>query len=689
MAACMLLSTPLRAAAEEEPEPEHVLSLDEVVITGTRTPYRIDEAPVPTQVIRREEILATGGDNVTQILDQIPGLYVRRNDEFRLGGNTVRMQGADPNKVAILLNGRRFRGGVDGVVDLRDIPAANVERIEIIRGPASSLYGSDAMGGVINIITTQPSSEPTFDAAIAGGNFGRVLGRVSHGYQLGPVGYFVSYQHDEIQLAQQYNNDSAQFAGEAADSKQTRDDLYGQLDYEVVPGHTLSLIGDWAPVREGPLSNRENVTLGGGYDAKLTPDTSASTDVNLYYFDRQNILPGFEEDLHFREWDYGLRGLHSVTQGLWGEQHQISLGYRFNDEQLRAAGRTVASGDGSLYLPDVDARTYMNSPYVQDEIRLGKRWSVVLGTSVDVHSEYGAEVNPRGTVSWRPHDDYRLALTVGRGFRAPDLLQLYDRDFNNIGAGRNSYVILGNPNLNAETDVAVNITGEAQPFDGLRLTVDLYRHDFRNLIGVSLMCFRPPSGADMCTPGFENPFPGVVSQVFQFQNVRKAVTQGVELGVRLDLFHLLWPSQETHVIRFDLGYGYLYSRNEGGIPGEDGNELPLRPPHRVLPGVTYAQRDWGTEIHWFGEYESDTYTDLANSEDFVARNHWLWNFHVEQRLKPIVDLLPLSGATKRAAEGLSLFSDGYNVFDTEYGPFTLMGEFAGHATFLAGVSFEW
>lgn len=685
MAACMLLSVTHPVIAED---PEQVLELEEIVVTGTRTPYRIDEAPVPTQVIRREEIMAAGSDNVAQILDQIPGLYVRRNEEFRLGGNTVRMQGADPNKVAILLNGRRFRGGVDGVVDLRDIPAANVERIEIIRGPASSLYGSDAMGGVINIITSQPTAEPTFDAAVAGGNFGRVFGRASHGYQVGPVGYFVSYQHDEIQLAQQFTDSSAQYAGDAADAKQTRDDLLGQLNYKLTPDHTLSFIGNYAPVREGPLSDRKNVTVGGTWDATLTPVTSANADANLYYFDRINTLGGFEENVRFREWDLGLRGLHTWINGIWGERHQLSLGYRFNHEQMLSAGRTVDSSAGAVYLPDVDAYAYLQAPYFQDEILLSERWSAVIGTSIDVHNRYGAEVNPRGTISWRPHEDYRLAVTVGRGFRAPDLLQLYDRDFNNIGFGNNSYVILGNPDLNPETDLATTITGEAQPIAGLRLTLDLYRHEFRDLIGFSIRCFRQ-GDQDICTPGAENPFPDVVATVFQYQNVRKAITQGVELSLRFEPFRIFWPEQRTHDVRFDLGYGYLYSRNEGGIPGEDGNELPLRPPHRVLPGVTYAQQDWGTEIHWFGEYESDTYTDLANSEEFVARNHWLWNFHIEQRLAPVAALLPLEGAAKRAASGLSLFADGYNVFDYEFGPLTAMGQFAGHATFLAGVSFEW
>lgn len=682
LAVCAVLSHARVAFAQSDHE---VHSLEDIVVTGTRTPYRADEAPVPTQVIRREEIMATTSDNIADVLDQIPGLYVRRNEEFRLGASTVRMQGADPNKVAILLNGRRFRGGVDGVVDLRDIPAASVERIEIIRGPASSLYGSDAMGGVINIITRQAGATPTFDAAIAGGSFGRVLGRASHGYSEGPFSYFLSYQHDEIELAQQFTDPSEQYEGDAADAKQTRDDLLAQLAYDVTPQHTVSFISDYAPIREGPLSQRDNVTLGGAYDAALTEMTSANADVNWYYFDRSNALPGFEEDVTFREWDAGLRGLHTFLHGIRGEQHQLSVGYRFNHEQLASAGRSVGEAANAVALPGVDAHAYQHSPYFQDEIVLGERWSAVVGASADVHNRYGVEINPRGTISWRPHDNYRLAVTVGRGYRAPDLLQLYDRDFNNVGAGSNAYVILGNPDLEPETDLATTITGEAQPFPGLRATVDLYRHEFRNLIGVSIVCF-----AGTCTrPGFENPYPGVVNQVFRYENVRKAITQGVELSLRLEPLRWLLSEPGNHDVRLDLGYGYLHSRNKGGIASEDGNQLPLRPPHRVLPGVTYRHRAWGSEIHWFGEYESDTYTDLANNEDLVARNHWLWSFHVEQRLSPLLFLLPSAAPVERTVRGLSVFADGYNVFDQEFGLATPRGQFAGHATFLAGVAFGW
>src|SRR5690606_28446159 len=148
---------------------------------------------------------------------QIPDLYVQQNVEFGLGASVVRMQGADPNKVAIVLDGQRFRGGIEGVVDLRDVRTGEIEQIEIIRGPASSRYGSDAMAGVINLRTRGGGEEPTVGATAAGGSFSQQVYKLSHGWHVGPVRYFLSAQHDEVALAQLFGAISAQFEDEAAD----------------------------------------------------------------------------------------------------------------------------------------------------------------------------------------------------------------------------------------------------------------------------------------------------------------------------------------------------------------------------------------------------------------------------------------------------------------------------------------
>jgi outer membrane receptor for ferrienterochelin and colicins len=677
---------PLRALSAQSTEGRH--RLDEMVVTATMTEHPIEDAPVPTQVIRREDIEATSSTNVQEVLDQVPDIYVRRNDQFRLGASTVRMQGADPNKVLILLNGTRFRGGIDGVVDLRNIPVNNVERIEIIRGPSSSLYGSDAMAGVINIITRGGTEQPTFSATRAGGNFGRVLLTGSHGYRVGPVSYFLSASHDEFEIAKQFGDISGQFSGPSSDAKQVHDDLFGTVTVEPTASQRLTLMADFAPIREGPQSEKRNLTTGADWSWAADDLSTLGLGFNRYGFTRENRLQGFEEDVDYANWAADTRMSRTFLSGPLGEHHLLSLGGNGRGQTLRSAGTSRTTPSGIRFVtPDVDESLVQISPFLQDEILFGDAWSLVAGSSFDMIQGYGINVSPRLSVSWRPTEDYRLAAVVGRGFRAPDLLQLYDIDANNIvvsGERITGYAILGNPDLAPETDLGENLQFEAHPLPGLSFFANAYRHDFRDLIEVSVAC----ATSTMCVPGFVNPFPQLSGQIFRYQNVGRAVTQGFDISFSVQPLTMLGRTETPHRLRLDLAYGHLYSKNESGRPGEDGKELPFRPPNRFLPSLTYGHADLGSEVKLWAEYEDRTFTDLTNSADFIARSHWLFNLRVAQTLTPLLRLAGIGPAAPSAFDGASVFVEGNNVFDEEFGLNTPMGRIAGQASFLVGVTYQ-
>lgn len=670
----LLLALPDAGADERPADP-----VDVITVTGTRTAHLISDAPVTTQVITREEIERRTNLDVGRVLDEIPDIYVRQNDEFRLGASTVRMQGADANKVAILLNGRRFRGGVDGVVDLRDIPVDMIDRIEILRGPASSLYGSDAMAGVVNIITRKPGPVPEAQARIGGGTFGRLLGSASISGRHGPFSGFASYVHDELELAQQFGEISEQFAGDAADAKQKRDDVFLDLGYDLNDRHRVGFTGNYNPVREGPESERTNASANGVWQWNPRTGTDAELAAGWYGFRRGNDLPGFQEDVDYGDTFAELRGSHAATNGLWRESHLLTLGHRFRAETLVSR----AQPDMALQFDDIDASATLYSGYAQDEIALGDAWSLVVGASVDAHEFYGAEVNPRAHLSWRPDERFRVSAGIGRGYRAPDLRQLFDVDANSIVRSGNAvrgYVILGNHDLDPETGIGETVHADFRPVAGLSATLGLFRHDFDDLIEVALLC----AGPRACSGGFETPFPELSGQVFRYENVGAAVTQGVDVGVRLEPLTLLGAAEAIdHLVEVSLQYGYLHTRNESDRPGESGKELPFRPPHRFLPSILYAYEPWGTGIRLTAEYEDRTYTDLANTPGFIADAHWLFGAHA--RWTPPPALLPAGGWPSARSEPLTLFVEATNLFDTEFGIPTPMGNFAGRRMIVAGL----
>ena len=368
----------------------------ETVVTGTKTPHAADEAPVPTQVITKEEITATQAGGIDAVLSLIPDIYVHQNEQFGLGASTIRMQGADPNKVLILLDGQRFLGGVDGVVDLRDIPAINIEQIEIMRGPASSLYGSDAMAGVINI-RTRSGGDPLYLAGTAaGGSFGRQLYNAAIGADAGPVRLFVSGQHDEVQIAELLGPISAQF--EDSKELQKRDTAFLRLDYPTVvaeppPRGQLRAGGQPAQREQGPR-DRPRVERGTRRRAGRSTSPAAATASTARTTSRASSRTSTTRA------GSGKARTTWAAGRLGPTDHVLVVGHARPSRGHRVAvARRIGGDTDGFAAPEVDEGTYQLSPFLQDEIAIWRRADARVGSSFDKHSEFGLAVNPRATLT--------------------------------------------------------------------------------------------------------------------------------------------------------------------------------------------------------------------------------------------------------------------------------------------------
>jgi outer membrane receptor for ferrienterochelin and colicins len=656
----------------------------ETVVTGTKTPHAADEAPVPTQVITREEIEAVQAGGIDAVLSLIPDIYVHQNEQFGLGASTIRMQGADPNKVLILLDGQRFLGGVDGVVDLRDIPAIDIEQIEIIRGPASSLYGSDAMAGVINIRTRSGGDPLHLAGTAAGGSFARQLYNAAVGADVGPVKLFVSGQHDQVKIAELLGPISAQF--EDSDELQKRDSVFVRLDYPT-SWQNLRLENNYVQ-EDNPLSKNKDLATGLAWTWNVAPRWTIDLAGSRYGFDRTNDLPGFVEDVDYASW-LGEGRTTWAAGDLGPTNHVFVLGMRGRNEGLDSPARTIGGDAASFTAPKVDVTTYQLSPFLQDEIALWDVLTLVIGASFDKHSEFGLAVNPRATLTYRPVDWASASFTVGRGFRAPDLLQLYDVDINNValvGERVTGYAIVGNPDLDAERDTAFNLNLDANWRDVVRGNVSLFRHEFTDLIANTIACAAP----GQCREGFLNPLPDLQGPIFTFDNVSKARTQGVELGVEVAPLAALAPDASVdHRLEVSVGYGYLDAKNESGIAGEDGKRLPFRPEHRVIPSVLYRFEPAGSQVKIWGTYEAGIFADLINSPDQKVDPAWLWNFKWDQDVGPGLEAAGVH--VPKWAAGFGLFVQGLNVFDQEIDAAAIVAQrqlFAARQAFLGGVTYK-
>lgn len=556
------VSSLARGARAEEPRPDagtEVHAVEEVVVTGSRTERPLSEAPVATEVISRDEIEQSGAETVADVLEEHPSLYVPRN----FAGAGVQLQGLDPEYTLILVDGQRTTGRIGGVNDLTRIPIEDVERIEIVRGAGSALYGSDAIGGVVNIITRRTREPVEAEARAAYGSFNladvSARGGVSaaglntrlsagfhrgDGYDLDPsdiatngsafnqlnVGNRTSYAFDDKR--------TLTLAGEYLFRDQRGIDVSGAGAIFDRANRTESL-----SVRLGPefvIDGPSRVKLWVGYSLfrdQFLQDQRGSTALDQVQDTREQL---------------GQAG--SQLDWLIARRHLVTAGTEGFYEHLRS--ERLEGGVGERVRGAV---------YLQDEWTIAAdipRFIVVPGARVDLDSQFGAHPTPRLAVRFDPHERVVLRASYGLGFRAPDFRELF-LFFQNPSVG---YVVEGNQDLRPETSRSANVAVEYEPANWLWMSLGAFRNDLDDMITTELVDDGGAGGA----------------QRFRYQNVSSAYTQGLDLVVRV---------RPVAGLSLDLGYSLLDTR-------DNAQDRPLagRPRHRGTAGVRYRYRPWRFEL---------------------------------------------------------------------------------------------
>ena len=194
--------------------------LDEVVVTATRTERAIKELPTTAEVITREEIEASNVNSCTDILSTLPGVFVWKTGAFGRADVYIRGIGQRGRRIMVLVDGRPVKMGLFGCTVTHSLPLNNVERIELIRGPLSVLYGSDALGGVINIITRKARKGFEADITLSYGSYDTKKLRLRHG---GSFRRFSYYLTGDLRLSD----------GHLPNSSYNGKDLTAKVGYEI------------------------------------------------------------------------------------------------------------------------------------------------------------------------------------------------------------------------------------------------------------------------------------------------------------------------------------------------------------------------------------------------------------------------------------------------------------------------
>ncbi|MCS3857385.1 TonB-dependent receptor plug domain-containing protein [Salinibacter ruber] len=566
------------------------LDMEQVVVTATRAERSADDVGVPVSVIEQQEIEAQGAARATDLLADQPGLSIN-NDH----GSGLQMRGLGPEYTLILLDGEPIVGRTAGTLDLGRLTTANIERVEVVRGPTSSLYGSEALAGVVNFITGAP----------AGGLGGEV--RTRYG------------THGTVDLSARLEGTSGPWQGSVfVDRYRTGGyDLSsaalaptrpGYVDYtaqargryEAGPSTTLSLRGRLATQSQNyDVGISADGTTGNVRHAQQNDrhDWNASAEVEQQLGAGWRLTgtlygAGYHTDQSLRRVDNGTIRSESVLDQYHGEAEAVLRGALGNNHLLTVgAGTTVET-------IDADRKTGTRRGgfgFVQDEWSPLASLDVTGSLRLDGNSDYASRLSPKMAVRYAPFDRVSFHASVGSGYKAPAFRQLY-LNFTNPQAGYSVFgtteaqrglqqfeeqgqidtffrdpSTLGEP-LAPETSWAFNAGFTASLWGDATLRLDAYHNEVDNLIDAEAVA-RKTNG----------------QSVFTYVNRNEIYTRGVEARLTL---------RPTSALRVQLGYDYqeakdrqvldeleagdVYRRENGRdvqVSPDDYAGLPGRPAH--------------------------------------------------------------------------------------------------------------
>ncbi|WP_417559025.1 TonB-dependent receptor plug domain-containing protein [Mesoflavibacter zeaxanthinifaciens] len=511
-----------------------VNQLDEVVITATRTVRQLSSVPLAVTLISNKEIKKTGITRLKNILEEQTGIVFVTDAS---GFEGIQMQGLNSAYTLIMIDGVPIIGRSSGTLDLKRLTVNNIKQIEIVKGPSSSLYGSDAIGGVINIITD------TANRDVSKGNIHY---------------YFKGGKRNEQDLNSSY--------------------IYKKNKLGINAGINLNFSGgyDLSPNTLGNTTEpNTNFTANFGLNYKfnkklkfhfsnryyqqnqeVASTINAAKEYNLNAKISQDISGKFHLDYTFYATKYKTESFFNGDQSYYNQtlvRPEIRAIFKLDKSEI--IGGIGASFD-ALDRTFFEKKESFKTQYVfgQFDYKPSQNLNVILGARFDHHNKYNSAFSPKISARYKVNDWFAIKSSMGFGFKAPDFRQLFF-NFNNSAGG---YIVYGvrtmhdlfghvpevinqvENNLNPENSVGYNLGFQLHPTHRLKINVNLFRNDIKDLINTAI---------------FKDELPGINpnTQVFYYENRNKVYTQGIELDSKLIL---------TDNFTISGGYQFLISKDK-------------------------------------------------------------------------------------------------------------------------------
>ena len=518
---------------------EKNVTLNEIVVTATKTEKELKDVTQSVTVITADEIKRSTASTAAEVLQQAAGAVV---DTYGTPGsvNSIHLRGSSAGQVVVLLDGIRLNNPLNGQSDLSALPISieDIDRIEIVRGPSSALYGADAVGGVVNIITKKPASTVSRISGAAGSNGYDNL-QLSTSLRKG-AGYFSVTGSRETSDGYRLNGDLDQWI------------VNGRAGYDVSKVTSIDLTANYISKENGvpgsiqfpsPFARQQDrgLVLGASFRTRFskTLDLKISGSRSEDQLRYQDPFPFFGpppiDSLHKSTSKVG----EAQVNWLAGSWSLFTLGY----EQRKDSLSSTDAGDHE---------TTNDAWYLQDEMSLGDSLIVVIGGREDKHSVYGDQFSPRTSARYIVAGSGTIIrASYGKSFRAPTFGDLYWND---------SFTV-GNPNLKPESSKEYE-AGIEQPLGlGNRIKLTGFHRKVTDLINYNA-----------------NVFPGT------FENIGKVDIKGVEAEAAVKVSATM-----------SVGANYAYLKAVDQVSG-DKIYSPLYPKNQAKGYIDVAL---DTNVHFY------------------------------------------------------------------------------------------
>lgn len=597
-----------------------ILREEVVVYSGSRQDELRESLNTKVDVLTKSDIRDTGYETVGEILRELPGVLTRRGSEGTGAGEQI--QGIDSRQVLVLFDGFPVigaRGIKRGVLNLDRQSTAELQQIEVVKGASSALFGSDAIGGVINLIPKEQTQPFESDLRLSGGDFGVFDTAGTLGFVRGKLSSIFSlgrHKRNEVDLTPTtFDTTIAGFH---------RTDFYNRFKYQFTKSFSISTLFDgyWNEQKGravGEEGNQFNQTKEDAQSYGLIADWKFS----------QRGTAQFRG--YLARWDEITRGqLNNAMRtqlpdgNLFERFGQIdaTISYVLGDRQFIQLGgewRTDRYRGINRLRDDRGHRADTRNFWAQNKISVTNRLTATVGIRFDNHSTFGSAWSPKIGLNYRLSDNLNLRASWGRGYRAPDLGQLYYRFLNPTSF----YQVIGNPNLKPEHSGSWQIGGEYRGFNRkLRFGINFFRNDVVNLIdSVSLGFLTAANRAQiLAANGIDPSFNPLNNRLlFFYKNLSNIYTQGIEADAEIILPKGFLVSG---------AYTYLDARDK-----KTGSFLLSRNRNQGFVKFSYENTRLGFRANLRGSfYSSWIVSRTTNGVETIAPSFQIWDIYAAKSL---------------------------------------------------------